>query len=127
MTAAVPTPIKLADDECHVLFTTTHKMQASASKACLNRFFGFSAIYNPKPFKMKRINLFYSGEFLSYLFGEVLNSDNVRDYICGVMENNCEETFKLNNLTQASCQATYDSLPSTNTEGMLDKHTFACV
>ena len=42
------------------------------------------------------------------------------------MKSNCQETFKLNNLTWTDCLAKYDALPPTNAQGYLDDNTKGC-
>lgn len=125
-------PIYLADDECTVLFVIAHKTQikekyqAKSGNKCYERVVGSSVTFDPREFKIKRINFYYSGHFLAELFGNALNSDGVRNFVCDVMETNCQETFQLNNLTTSTCRAKYDSLPSTNSEGYLDDNSKGC-
>ncbi len=88
----------------------------------MDTYVGFTVHYKPKPFLVERINLFYS---IDKLFGEVLDTDGVRDYICNLMESNCQQTFDLNNLTSSTCKTTYDSLPI-DVDGYLDGNTKGC-
>lgn len=124
------TPIRTTYDECHVLFVTTTKAQVkkefNPAGACLETVFGYTLRFAPKPFKVHRIDLFYSPEFTSKLFSDGLETDAVRDYICDIMEDKCQDTFKFNNLTTSSCQAEYDSLPPTNGAGYLDDRSKGC-
>lgn len=123
-------PILLTDDECSVLFVTTNKLQIKSKYqsegACLETAVGYTLHFTPKPFKVTRISLYYSRDFLSALFDKALDSGGVRKYVCDIMEINCRETFDLNNLTSSSCQSTYDSLPLSNGEGYLDGKSTAC-
>ena len=130
MDKLVPTPVRLTEDECSILFTTTNKYQTNAQDdngQCIETVVGYTLHYSTSSFKMNRISLFYSRDFLSELFGKALDSDYVGGYICGVMENNCQETFKLNNLTSGSCRSMYDSLPLTNAKGYLDDKSKGCM
>ena len=57
-----------------------------------------------------------------------LDSDDIRDYVCDVMESHCADTFKYNNFTSSiECRNAYDSLPRNVTDGgYLDGKTKGC-
>ncbi len=57
-----------------------------------------------------------------------LDSKDIRDYVCDVMESHCADTFKYNNFTSGDdCRIEYDSLPGNITDGAyVDGKTKGC-
>jgi len=54
------------------------------------------------------------------------DTDEVRDSICGIMKDNCQKIYELNNLTMSTCQSKYDSLPAIGEDSYLDGKTKGC-
>jgi len=124
------TPVSFTKDECIINVSTANRAQINAKYGrprCAESVVSFTAYFTVEPeFHIRRINLFYSQAYLTEMFAQSLNTDSIRDFVCNVMESNCQSTFQLNNATSQSCRETYDALPSTNTEGHLDDNSKGC-
>ena len=58
-------------------------------------------------------------------FMDSFDADDVRDSVCNIMESNCTETLKFNNLTVDGCKNAYDKLNMSD-NGYLDSNTKGC-
>ena len=99
-------------NECVVLSASNVKMRTDAplaKRGCLEFTVGIKLHFSVSgqdgsDFKMHRVNAFYSGAGLQYLFENMLDTSCVRNYVCDtVLASKCENTFALNGLTLDSC------------------------
>jgi hypothetical protein len=64
--------------------------------------------------KISSANSFYSQPTIDFLFGNILNTGRTRNFICNVIENECPETYTLNDkLSTEACSSKLETLPST--------------
>lgn len=123
--------VRFSEDECHVLLTSAIISQTKPNLgnpgSCLEVVRGIALHYTVNPFLVIRVNVFYPSEFIEESFSN-LDSDDIRDYICDVMESNCADTLKYNNFTSSNdCKIAYDNLPANLTsDGYLDGKTKGC-
>jgi hypothetical protein len=125
------TPILLTEDLCSVNIVTTNKAQIkneyNPANKCLENVIAYTTHFKPEPFMIKNIAVFYPEQYLSTLFGpEYLDTSAVGDYICGIMERNCQEVDNFNFTTIEQCRMRYDTLSTTNEQGYLDDNSKGC-
>lgn len=125
------TPISLTEDECIINVSSFQKSQVNADYGlpiCVETLGSFTLYFTVEPkFLIHKVNVFYSPASFEDLFTKLLNTENVRDFVCDTMEANCQSTFQTNNLTPQSCRETYDALPATTgTEGSIVNNSKGC-
>lgn len=123
-------PLRVASkDECVVLATFGLKSNMSPEYtrgALLERGVGAKIHYSAEPFRVSQIYVYYSYEYQDHLFRTFLDTDLVRDDICKLMENNCGDIYKYNNLTQQTCQEKWDALPINEEGALIDGNSKGC-
>ncbi|KAJ8601595.1 hypothetical protein CTAYLR_008452 [Chrysophaeum taylorii] len=65
------------------------------------------AYYDVRNHYLPRVDVFYPLDFVNYIFGKVLNTRQTREFICGVMADNCTFTRNMDD-----CVADLDALPT---------------
>lgn len=86
----------------------------------------FALHYTLNPFKINRYYVDFTAGFVEETYKH-LDSDDIRDYVCDVMESRCSDTFKYNNFTSSlDCKTAYDNLPLIDEGGYLDGNTKSC-
>ncbi len=95
--------------------------------SCLEVVRGIAIHYTLNPFHVNRVYVDYPSGFIEESFAH-LDSNDIRDYVCDVMESHCTDTFKHNNFTSGDdCKIAYDNLPKNLTDGgYLDGKTKGC-
>jgi hypothetical protein len=78
--------------------------------------------------KISSINIFYSQPALNLIFGNLLNSGRTRNFICNVIENECPETYTLNDeLSTEACSSKLETLPIiTGDQSYFDGYSQGC-
>ncbi|KAL3906011.1 MAG: hypothetical protein SGILL_009449, partial [Bacillariaceae sp.] len=72
----------------------------------------------------KKVGVFLTPEYLDFVFGNILNTEQTRRYICGISEG-CEETNV--GVTTDTCLQELEALPITEGEGSyFDGNSFGC-
>ena len=136
-----PEPASLADfhavsykeDQCEILVSHKNRIQGNRAvlgqEMCMEIVIGYKLKFTIQDkFTVQRINIYYDGSFLSHFLGDVMNTNQVRDYVCDVfMSPVCNETATFNEISsKEQCRAEYDKLPSTDSLGYADSHTKGC-
>jgi len=115
------TPLSLTEDECIVNVVTARKFQINADyglPVCFENIVSTTLYFTVKPvFLVQKVNVFSSPAIGEALWGQWLNTEGVKDFVCDTMEANCQSTYQMNNLTPQLCRETYDALPATDIEG----------
>ncbi|KAJ8612686.1 hypothetical protein CTAYLR_002126 [Chrysophaeum taylorii] len=79
--------------------------------------------YDPRDDSLLRIDLYYPPGFVNYFFGKVLNTRQTREFVCGVMADNC--TFVAPSMDD--CVAGLEALPTfASSLGHVDGNCEAC-
>lgn len=123
--------IRFSEEECHVLLTYTVISQTTphlgSPGACLEGLSGVALHYTVNPFQVTKIFVDATPEFIEATFSH-FDSDDIRDYVCDVMEFHCEDTFEYNNFTSSNdCKLAYDNLPKNiSAGGYLDGKSKGC-
>ena len=104
---------------------TTKPNKLNPQGVCFEWVTGLTLHYTINPtFLLKKLYMFLPIAFLE-AFIDSFDADDVRDSVCNIMESNCTETLKFNNLTVDGCKNAYDKLNMTD-NGYLDSNTKGC-
>jgi hypothetical protein len=103
------------DGTCDFLIISSYQYSTNASKArasIFNLAIMFRIFYKLSDNNIPRLNVFFSQPAANVLFGNVLNTGRTRNFICDVIENECPETYTLNNeLSTEACSSKLETLP----------------
>jgi hypothetical protein len=76
---------------------------------------------------IKRINVFYTDDFLRIFFDVFLNSTNTRQFVCGVVNGVCANTLNITvNASNLTCEEQLLTLPSTEGQYYFDGKSSGC-
>jgi hypothetical protein len=76
---------------------------------------------------IKRINVFFTDDFLRIYFDVFLNSANTRQYVCGIINGVCASTLDIpENVSNLTCEEQLQTLPSTEGQYYFDGKSSGC-
>jgi hypothetical protein len=76
---------------------------------------------------ISRINVYYAEPFLQFSFGETLNTEQTRNFVCEVIETNCPETYALNGkMSREVCVERLNALPVVTNDSYVDGNSQGC-
>jgi hypothetical protein len=122
------------DGTCNFLIFGTSQYNTSATNSRASTFnvaYMASIFYELSDKKISSINIFYAQPYLDFFFGDILNTARTRNFICGVLEDDCPETYALNGESftdgSKSCPLLLETLPSaTGNRSYVDGYSQGC-
>eukprot|EP00494_Astrolonche_serrata_P028554 UN28821 len=88
--------------------------------------FMYKLWFNLDTEKVEYVNAYFQEGTLNWFFSYFLSTDNVRSFVCDVMENDCADVWALQDVTtHEECTSGLAALPETE-DGYVDGNTQGC-
>jgi hypothetical protein len=81
----------------------------------------------PAGIYIERLVIFFTGEFLDFLFGTALNTDATAREVCAIMQNGCPDIFEFNGLSSIDeCVEIFNLLEVSEPVGRIHGNNKGC-